>query len=286
MLCALAEDLSGVHGGVLCVPAGGALEVLAFAALRVDVAASGAGAARVHGGEVGQGAACGLQGRYDARAPRAPSSRASYALRAFTPAAQRPGLKPRVLGHADSGTVAEGHGVGAAAVGAGDARCLYGRLSRFLAPPPAWHLVDLHREVHLRPSRAGTGSPPHHAAGAHALWCGKLRNGFDPCPARKLKRASRRHFGGHVPSRLSTWPLSRTRWADPPDAAVLDRSAPHFQRESPCKRAGNGVIDTRGGRSPRSGVQVRSAGVSRVGSSASMSPSDWARGSSVNTRRR
>ena len=52
------------------------------------------------------------------------------------------------------------------------------------------------------------------------------------------------------------------------------------------KRPGNGVIDTRGGRSPRSGVQVRSAGVSRVGSSASTSPSDWARGSSVNTRRR
>ena len=37
---------------------------------------------------------------------------------------------------------------------------------------------------------------------------------------------------------------------------------------------------------PRSGVQVRSAGVSRVGSSASTSPSDWARGNSVNTRRR
>ena len=53
-----------------------------------------------------------------------------------------------------------------------------------------------------------------------------------------------------------------------------------------CKRPGNGVIDKARIETPRSGVQIRSAGVSPVGSSASMSPSDWARGSSANTRRR
>ena len=51
------------------------------------------------------------------------------------------------------------------------------------------------------------------------------------------------------------------------------------------KRPGNGVIERQRGRGllgAEFGVQVSSAGVIRVGSSASMSPSDWALGSSVN----
>ena len=107
------------------------------------------------------------------------------------------------------------------------------------------------------------------------------------CP----RSVSRQRSGeGPTVGRLSR--VAQLRGSDPSQRSSAHLKSDHLANgigdhlALECKRAGNGVIDTRGGRSPRSGVQVRSAGVSRVGSSASMSPSDWARGSSVNTRRR
>ena len=62
----------------------------------------------------------------------------------------------------------------------------------------------------------------------------------------------------------------------------------HGELRNPLVSPGHGVIDRRGRGllGAEFGIQVSSAGVSRVGGSASMSPSDWALGSSVNTRRR